>query len=189
MTPRDRNALIGGAAVVGLAVLLLRVLPWGWRAVADASAGLQDRAERLAYMRAQVADAKSMEDSGTAVRKRMTTLASVLLSGSSAGEAVASLGSRVGVAAERARVGIRRTDVLDDSAAAGIARRVSLRASVDGDTRGVLGLLGALASAPELTSVDAIQIAAEPAVDPARPEVLHGEITVSGWYLPRTETR
>lgn len=189
MTSRDRHALVLGSSAVAVAVLLLRLGPWAWHGVTQAKEELQGKAERLAYMRAQVASARSLEDSGAVVRAGMARLAPSLLSGSTANEAVADLGTHLNVVVERARVGVRRTDPVPDSTSAGLARRVSLRASIEGDTRGLLGLLGALAEGPQLVSVHQIQVAADAVADPVRPELLHAELTVSGWYLPSATRR
>lgn len=184
LTARDRKALIGGAIVAGLAALLLRGIPWGRHAYAAERDALRAQSERLVYMREQVGSAHALEDSGAAVRAGMARLAPLLLAGSSAAAATTELGAQLTIAAERTHVGVRRTDVVDDSTAAGAARRVTLRASLESDTGGLVGLLGALSRVPELVAVDRIQIAAEAPAEPARPELLHSEITVTGWYLP-----
>jgi Type II secretion system (T2SS), protein M subtype b len=184
VTGRDRRAILGGAFVVVLAVLFLRVAPWAWREVSDARSELQGKAARLSFMQGQLSRARALEDSGEVVRAGIARLAPALLSASSTGEAAAGLTSLINVAAELSRARVRRTDMLTDSVAAGLARRVSVRASLDADTRALFGLLGRLARGPELMSVEGIQVAGEPVADPNRPELLHAEITVSGWYLP-----
>lgn len=182
MTPRDRRALILGGAALGLAVLLFRVVPWGWGMFAGSRDALRGRAERLEWMRQRVAGTPALEDSGATVRDKMAQLAPALLAASSATEAAADLGSRLTLAAEQAHVRVSRTDALEDSAAAGLARRVSLRAGLDSDTRGLLGMLASLARDPSPVLVDELRVAAEPATEP---EALHTEITVRGWYLPK----
>jgi len=81
---------------------------------------------------------------------------------------------------------VSRTEALADSAYAGRARRVSLRATLESDTAGLLGLLRALAGGPAVLMIGDLRVAADAPLAPAAPELLHTEITVRGWYLPRT---
>jgi hypothetical protein len=83
---------------------------------------------------------------------------------------------------------IERTSSLPDSAGAGGLRPASLRAALEGDSRGTLGMLGALARGRvALTTTDLRITAANPAAAGAVAELLKVEVTVRGWYLPRAE--
>jgi hypothetical protein len=187
VTRRDRRALRTGGAVVGLAVVLLRLGPWGWKAGHAAHESLQARVELLGRMRADLQDAGRLQDHGAEVRRDMAALASTILSPRTESEAVAALGAIVTLVAERQHVRISRTDVLPDSRRAGAARRVGIRLGLESDTAGLLGLLDGLARVPEALVVDEVRVAAEARSDPAGgagPEMLHTELAVRGWYLP-----
>jgi hypothetical protein len=185
VTPRDRRALQAGGAIVACAVLLLRVAPWAWSTARSSREALEARTELLARMRMDLREADHMEDSGRVVRAEMARLARAVLSGGSATEAATDLGARVSLAAERHRVRLSRTEVVADSARAGAARRVAVRATLESDTSGLLELLDALAREPAALTVEELRVAvAGSGVGPSRAEVLSTEITVRGWYLP-----
>jgi hypothetical protein len=190
MTARDRRALIVGAGLVGLALLGLKVGPWGWRTLRDTRIELQARAELLARMAADVRSAPRLEDSAVVIRSRMAALAPALLTGGTAGEAMADLGSRLAAAAERHRVRLNRTDQVVDSAAADGLVRVTLRAALESDTEGLLKLLDAVGKETAVLVVDEVRIAViDPNVPADRPELLQTELTLGGWYLPREAAR
>lgn len=188
MMPRDRRALLAGAAVIGIAVVTLRLAPLAARQVWSAREDLKARGELLARMRADVGDAARLQDSAEVVRSRMAGLAGQVLSPGSEAEAAASLGALVSMAAERQRVRVSRTEAIADSARAGLARRVSLRATLESDTAGLLGLLGALARGPAVLTISDLRVAADAPPAPAASELLHTEMTVRGWYLPSAGT-
>jgi hypothetical protein len=189
MTPRDRRAVLTGAAAIALAVVVLRLAPLASGQLRSAREDLEARGELLVHMRADVLDTGWLQDSAEVVRRRMAGLAGQVLSPGSEAEAAASLGALVSMAAERQRVRVSRTESVADSVRAGLARRVSLRATLESDTAGLLGLLGALARGPVVLTVSDLRIAADAPPEPAASELLHTEITVRGWYLPRTGTR
>jgi hypothetical protein len=185
VNPRDRRALVLGAAAVVLALVLLRVGPWSWRSVRDARAELEARAELLARMESDVGLASRLEDSGKVVRSRMALLAPKLLSGGTPAEAVADLGARLGVVAEHHHVRLSRTEPSLDSVGGGGLGRVTLKAALDSDTGGLLALLESLAREPAALVVEDLRVAvADPFIGRNRPELLHAELTVGGWYLP-----
>lgn len=188
MTPRDRRAVLFGAAVVAVAVAL-RLAPVAVRQVRMAREGLEARAAILVRMRADVRDAARLQDSVKVVRSRVAGLAAKLLSQGTEAEVAASLGALVSMAAERQRVRVSRTEALADSGRAGPARRVSLRATLESDTAGLLGFLGALARGPAVLTVGDLRVAAEPPQLLTGAELLHTEITVRGWYLPPAGAR
>ena len=152
--------------------------------------GAEARAELLARMRADIRSADELEDSATVIRRRMASLAPAFLTGGTAGEAAADLGSRLSAAAERHRVRVSRTDHVADSSRTERLGRVTLRLALESDTRGLLGLLDAAAKESAVLVVDELRIAVvEPHVPADRPEVLQSELTVRGWYLPREGAR
>lgn len=189
MTPRDRRALLLGAAALTAAVVALRLAPLAVAQVRSARVRLEARTELLARMRADLRDAARLQDSAEVVRRRVAGLAGQVLSPGTEAEAAVSLGALVSMAAERRHVRVSRTETVADSARAGPARRVSVRAALESDTAGLLEMLGALADGPAVLTVGSLSVAADPPAAPSSPEVLHTEITVRGWYLPRASTR
>lgn len=186
MNPRERQVLWIGGAVVLIAVVALRLGPWGWRAARHIKEEHQARAELLARVRTGVEGAGALQDSSVVIKGKLLALAPKILAGNQEPEVLADLTGRLGVAAAAHRVRLSRTTALADSARAGRLRRVSIRAALEGDTRGTLGFLAALAGGPAvLTPVDLRILAPNAATPAAGFEVLQTEVTVRGWYLAR----
>jgi hypothetical protein len=67
-----------------------------------------------------------------------------------------------------------------------VFRRVTRHAELAGDVAGLAGLLRAVETSEPLLSVVSLAVSApDPHAHPSTPEVLHLEIDVSGYYLPR----
>jgi hypothetical protein len=190
VTLRDRRALIAGGAVVGLAILILKLGPWAWQTVIEQRTELQARAELLERMRADVRSAARLEDSGVVVKGRLAMLAPKLLTGRTTSEATADLGARLAAAAVRHRVRVSRTDpVIDSTERRGIGP-VALRAVLESDTRGLFGLLEAVGREPAVLVIDSLRITvADPLVPADRAELLRTDLTVSGWFLSAKDPR
>jgi Type II secretion system (T2SS), protein M subtype b len=188
MTPHDRRAVLTGVAAIAVAVVAFRLAPMAGAHLQTARENLEARAELLTRMRTDLRDTARLQDSAEVVRRRMAGLAGRLLSPDSQAEAATALGALVSMAAERHRVRVSRTEAIADSAYAGLARRVSLRATLESDTAGLLGMLRVLAGGPAVLMVGDLRVAADAPATPAAPELLHTEITVRGWYLPRVST-
>jgi len=189
VNPRDRRALLVGAAVVGLAILILKLGPWTWRSVMEQRAELQARAELLERMRAEVRSAAQLEDSGAVIKGRLVMLAPKLLTGRTTSEAAADLGARLAAAAARHRVRVSRTDPVIDSTEQRGMRPVALRAVLESDTRGFFGLLEAVGREPVVLVIDSMRVTvADPHVPADRTELLRTDLTVSGWFLSARES-
>ena len=185
MTLRDRRALLVGGAVVAGALMVLRVLPWTVAVVG----GLRERTSQqfVAASRARtvIAGAPAVRDSLARVLNAIVALASQLVDVHSAAEAQASLSALVSLAASRHGLKVARLDPLPDSPA-GVFNRVMVHAELEGDVAGLAGLLRAVETSEPLLSVVSLAISApDPYARPNAPEVLHLEIDVSGFYLPR----
>jgi len=188
MTERDRRALIVGGGVVVVAVLLLRVLPWGVRSALATEAGLRQRAALLARARADLAEASVLRDSAVQLGQALVGLAPKILSGNSAAEAVADLSGRVNLAASGHQAKLERIDPVADSGVAGRLQRATLRAAFECDVRGLAGILGALEFGKAALSLRELRVTAVDAGSADRvPEVLRVEMTVAGWYLEGRE--
>lgn len=188
MTARDKRALLVGGAAVLLAAVTLRILPFSWRAFRDLRETLQSQAELLERSRWEIRQAAALEDSGAVIKAKVRALAPRILSGAHQAAAMADLTARLKRATNAHRVRVERTSALGDSAAAGGLRRVSLRAALEGDSRGTLGVLGALGRGPVVLMPTDLRIrAGNSAASGSAAEVLKVEMTVRGWYLPRGE--
>ena len=166
-----------------VALVGARGVPAAWHAVSRARASLVIRAELLARDREDVARAAALEDSGARIRAKMVALAPKILGSTGPAEAIADLTGRITTLAGSQRVRVQRTAPLDDSLTAAGLRRISVRIGVEGDSKGTLGLLGALAKGPLALTTDDIRIVAPNPTSPnGSAELLQAEITVRGWY-------
>jgi hypothetical protein len=188
--PRDRKALLLGAGIVVGALLALRGVPAAWNGLRNTRETLSARTELLARAELDVLQADALEDSGAVVRNKVLGLAPRLLSGTREADATADLTLRLKRAAADNRVRVERTGPVPDSGRAGGLRPVSLRAELEGDSRGILGVMGALARAPVASATTDLKITAtNPAAPGAVAELLRIEMTVRGWYLRRPESK
>lgn len=184
MTRRDRRALVIGAAVAAAAFLGLRGLPWAVREAGAWRDRTAARRELLLRTRLEIRDAVALDDSVAAIEKRLLAMASAVLAGNDETGAVADLAGRINAVAARERVRLVRTAAVPDTARVLRLRRVTVRASFEGDARGALGLLARLeAGGSPLTVADAQLTALDPASARTAPEVVAGEIIVRGWYV------
>jgi hypothetical protein len=189
MTARERRALLVGGGVILGAVLALRVLPAGVRALLALRSDVAERGAVLARAEEEVTLAGRLADSAAVVTRALGVLAPRLLSGAGAEEALADLSGRLAVAARGAAARVERVESVAtaDTGRAGRLRAVRARAALEGDVRGLARFLAALASDAGLVTVDAIHVVA---VDPLGaiwgPESLRWEVTVTGWRLGGT---
>lgn len=190
MSPRDRRALLTGGVMVVAAWVALRLGPWAWHWTDHA---VQQRGVRMALLertRAEVRSASALEDSAAVIRQQLLRLAPKLLAGGTGAEAVADLANRLTLVAERHQVRLEQTDAVADSVQGGNLRRVTVHSEFEGDTRGTLGVLGDLVTAPVVLVIDRVRmIAPDPGSAGTVPERLRTELTVHGWYLDREATR
>jgi hypothetical protein len=184
MTPRDRRALMIGAATLATAWLALRAIPWAVRDLHARRERLVGREELLVRTRAEIRDVQALGDSAAALQHQVVALAGSLMSGRLESDALADLAKRVSVVAADQRVRVLRTVAVPDSSRAGRLRRATVQTSLEGDARGLLGALARLERASAgLTVADVRLTAVDPASASAGPEIIAGEIVVWGWYL------
>jgi hypothetical protein len=189
VTGRDRRVLLAGGSIVAAAILVLRVLPWGVRRAIAAERGLREQAALLAHTRADLAQAPILGDSAAQLTRALAGLAPKLLTGDTRAEAAADLAGRLNLVAARQQVKLERVDQLPDSQRAGRLRRLGVRINVESDIRGITGLLDGLARGDAALSIDALRVvAADPGAAGSGPEILKGEIIVSGWFLTLGES-
>jgi hypothetical protein len=184
MSPRDGRALRVGALLIA-AALVLRVAPPLVGLVTGAHHRLTARTEVLRETRALIANVEPTRDSLATAVAGLVALAPDLIEGSTQAEANAALVSAVGLLAARSALKVVRLDPAADSAA-GPIRSTTVRGEFEGDISGLAAFLRALEEGQPLLSAGALAITApDPVPRPGTPEVLHIEIEVTGWYLPR----
>ena len=184
MTPRDRRALLIGAAVVGAALLFGRLVPILVRRWRAGAAELADRTGLLERERGDLRGIGSLEDSAKITEARFVALAPELLSGSTDAEALADFEGRVNFAAGRHRARVIRMDQLPDSGVVARLHHVRVSIQIESDWGGVVELLRALDDDPAALSIGALSVsAADPLSSSARPEILRADLEISAWYL------
>jgi len=190
MTARDRRALLLGGTVVAVALIVLRVLPWGVRGGLAATAELRERVTLLAHARAELADAPWLRDSAARITHALVGLAPRLLTGPSAAEASADLSAQVNLVASRNDARLERVDVLPDSARAGRLGRTRVHVALETDIRGLVRVLQAIAAASTTLVVHELSISAPDPASPERlPEILKVEMTIGGWFVATRSPR
>jgi hypothetical protein len=173
-------------AIVAAAVLGLRVGPWSVRSYRGLREEVAARSAVLARMRDAIGEAEALGDSSEAVRQAYLALAPRVLSGDTEAAALASLTGHLGAVADRSRTTLERADAVPDSTRMGGVRRISVRASFEGDTRGITAALRAIDANPIALSTGAVRVVApDPGSADGVPEVLKGEIVISAWYAER----
>ncbi len=184
MTPRDRLTLQVGAGVVVLAVLVLRVVPLAVSSIGRAGARLAERRALLLETNAAMRGLSSMEDSARTLTSRVVALAPRLLAGPTAPSALSDLSGRLTAIAARHHAALVALEALPDSAGAGSLRRLSARAVLETDFRGVAEILAVLGrDAVALRAERIVVTPTDPYAAAAQAEQLRVELRLSGWYL------
>lgn len=197
MSTRDRRAIGVGGVVIFVSMILSRGVPAlrGWSESSVASAReLVAEAERA---RRSVMGASALADTMRVRSERFVALAPALLDGGSPATAGATLASIISgaAAASDARLGsvqIRIDTTARDSS--GRVRRafarVSLRASLTADVRGLSKFLLSLERGLTMLAIDELSITQpEPGADGTRPETLQVDLVVAGLALSKPEGR
>jgi hypothetical protein len=186
VTPRDRRALIVGAALLLGGSLLLRGAPMlraEWRGERDRLA-----AERrlLNETRRALEGLPAMEDSTKVLTARIAALAPRILSGTSAPLALSDLSGRLSTLIGLYHGRMVRFEAAPDTGAAGPLRRVSAIVALESDFRGLAELLDRLQRDQLVTVVTRVQLApADPLAPSSTPERIDVELSLNAWYLAR----
>jgi hypothetical protein len=186
LSPRDQRALSLGVLVIAGVFTATRGVPAlrEWSAMSVASAREVGAEARRAQR--SVLGARALSDTMRARSERFVALAPMLLDGSSASTAGATLASIVSgaAAAANARLGsvqVRANTTAVDTAGRRSFTRVVVRASLTADIRGLSHLLLALERNLTLLSIDELLVTQpDPAADGTRPEALQIELVVAG---------
>jgi len=159
-------------------------VPWGFRAVGHLRDEAVEQSGTVARARDVLSRTPLVRDSLSAVLAAIVGLAPQLVDGHSAADAQAGLSGLLTLAANRHNLKIVRMEALPDSGA-GVFSPVRVHAEVEGDVRGAAELLRSIETGDPLLTVTSLAITAP---DPATTvEVLHIEIDVAGYYLPRAD--
>jgi hypothetical protein len=143
-----------------------------------AQRALLDRAE------AALGQLDSVEARAGRTREQLIALAPRLVSGQTDAEAQADLNGRLALHANRERTRLLRADPVADSGREGQLHRVRLRLVVESDWSGLVGFLKSVISDPAVLRVTSVAVrGTELPTTSAGPEVLTGEVEVTGWYL------
>jgi hypothetical protein len=167
-------------------MLVLRVLPWGVRAVASLRVEVVERVQTVARANEVLAGAAATRDSLAQTLGPVVALAPRLVDGQTAADAQASLSGLVSLAAGRHALRILRLDPLPDSTADGVFNHVAVHVEMEGDITGLTRFLGYVERGDPLLTVPALSVQAPDPNGPANsPERLKVEATIVGLYLPR----
>ena len=183
MMPRgNRKVLLIGAIVIA-GWVTLRCVPFLFHRWRELRWELEDRAHLLTRSRRAIVNEEVLADSAARVKEGIIALGPLLVGGGTTAQASDALIRLVGVLAARSNTRLAETRAVEDSATAGTLRRVAIHAVLDGDIRGVTGLLRSLAEDNTVVTADELRIvSAEPGLAQNAPEVLRVEVTVRGWY-------
>lgn len=173
--------LIAGVAVIGGVLACAHGVPaWlAWKRQASASAA--QLVAQASEARARVLGLETVLDSLEYRKARFGRLAPLFVGVGSPTAAAGTLASLVSVAAQGAGVEVASVQVRTDTTTARTVKRVSVRADVAGDVRGITALLLALERGPALLAVRELSITqSEPGAPDDRPESLQVQFLVEG---------
>ena len=185
LSPRDRRALIVGAASIGGLVFVGRALPAWRRWQADVIASAQSASAAAARDRVLALNALAIHDSLHARSARLAALAPTWLSEDSPAAASAALAALVTRAATDAAMTLGALDLRTDSVGHEPFVPVHVRLSVTGDIQGLATFVAALDRGPCALNVRSLDVqAGDPAAPAQRPEVLHADLVIDALWRP-----
>jgi hypothetical protein len=188
LAARDRRVLVLGAGAIAVMIAGVRGVPalraWSTASVASAREVVSeaDKAER------SVRGGEGLRDSMRVRGARFLALAPALLDGSSSAAASATLASLISGAAATADAKLGAVHVRLDTARVSRSAfaRVSARADLTADVRGLSRFLLALERGPTLLAIRELSVTQpEPGAGSDRPEMLRVDVVVEGLALAR----
>ena len=186
LTASERRAITRSAALVALAVLLFRGLPFAVGRYATLAARAELTEGALARAHDALDAAPAVRDSVSARARRLVALAPRLLAGNSPAESSAELAALVGSTAAIRHVRITEQETRPDSQAS-LFTRVSLRVSAESDAGGLASWIADLEEGEKLIRVRALALTApDPNAPPSQAERLRADVIVDGWATRRT---
>jgi hypothetical protein len=185
MSPRDRRALILGAAVLAPAFLVI----WGVRpylaALSDTRQRLAVEREALARERAAVSAARRNPNLQHVADSATRAAAPRLFAGRDDVMASAELASYLGDVARRHHVWLQDASTRAATTAEGDVRTLHVDIRAESDLRGILEFLQGLESGGKLVRVDRLDISRQPSrSDENGAETLALSATVAAFAIP-----
>jgi hypothetical protein len=179
----DRRAILLGAAVVTVSLVLRFAMPAltslaSVRRVHAIQLGQAQRAEEA------LALLPALEDSAATLRKSLVRLAPLLLGGRTKAAALADFSGLARSLIGRANGQLTGLTAVQDSTHAGGLTRVSLRATLQTDVRGLAMVLEAIARSQVLLVLEGARInATDPLEADNTSERLELELVIAAWFL------
>lgn len=184
LSARDRKVLAIGAGACLMLAIGGRGVPSLVRWTLESRASAAQLVGESSRAAGSVAHAGATRDSLVARNQRYLALAPRLLDGETAAGAGGTLASIVSGAAAMSSVRLGSVQIRTDSAKAGVFTRVSVRADLTGDIRGLAAMLAMLEKGPPLLAVRELSITQpETAIADDRAEALRAELVVEGLML------
>jgi hypothetical protein len=186
---RDRRTLVIGLLTVGSIVAVGRGVPAWRRWDQSARVAAADAVRELQAIEGASRQLPAMRDSVAAWRRRLDTLAVMVLEGESPAQAAAALATAVTDAADEAGMLIGSVQVRPDSIYKGSFARVAVRLSATADVTSLAQLLQDLEGGELLLSIRELTVSQPAPAAPANtPEALRLEILVEGLAMhPRVK--
>lgn len=179
LSARDRKVLTIGVAVCTLLVVSTRGVPALARWTRTARANAEELSAEAARATKSVAGGATIRDSLASARARYLGLGPRFLEGETTAGAGSALASIVSTAAAAANVRMGSAQIHADTGKAGAFSRVSVRANLTGDIRGIVTMLAALERGQTLLAVRELSITQpDPAAGDDRAEVLRADLVV-----------
>jgi hypothetical protein len=185
MSPRDRRALMLGAAILGPALFYI----WGVKpyvaALADSRERLAVERETLARERAAVSMARRNPELQHVADSAMRVTTPRLFAGRDDVMASAELASYLGDVARAHHVWLQDASTRPAATADGGVRTLHVEIRAESDLRGILEFLQALEGGGKLVRVDRLDISRQPSrSDENGAETLALSATVAGFAIP-----
>lgn len=179
LSARDRKVLTIGVAVCTLLVVSTRGVPALVRWTRTARANAEALSAEAARATRSVAGGAAIRDSLASAKARYIGLGPRFLEGETTAGAGSALASIVSTAAAAANVRMGSAQIHTDTAKAEAFTRVSVRADLTGDIRGIATMLAALERGQTLLAVRELSITQpDPAAGDDRAEVLRADLVV-----------
>jgi hypothetical protein len=186
MTVRERTSVVTGLAIVALGWLCLRGTPAALARVRALEDELKQRVELVERARRETSDLQPLSDSIAQLEHVARSLHRVILIGGESTTAAFDLTRRVSESLSRTTAFVHSVESVPDSVRSVALRRVSVRASLETDIVGLVGILTRLDN-DSILAVESVDIAAPSPGDPQttveRLQILLG---VSAWFIPDT---
>ncbi|HEU4722064.1 MAG TPA: type II secretion system protein GspM [Gemmatimonadaceae bacterium] len=190
LSPRDRQALLGGLLGMALIVAGGRAIPrWReWDEQARTSAA--ESANELASLDAQLAQLPALRDSARVRSARAAAARERLIEAPTVGAAAAELATQVADIADELGVRVSAVQIRPDTLFRSGYARVAVSLTATGDVTHVADLLNAVESSDALMAVRELTITpADVLLPDGRPETIRFQLLIEALAMKAVETR